>query len=236
MEKKRWQAALALILLVTAIVTFITFPVTKVEQAKFIRDSEMADKLNDEQLASLDKFTPVQRVERLPLCRSSFASLALVLGAFFVYLFFKVGGARATTCITFSGVAQASILDMVLGGVLKGALILLKKTMLVHTGLTMFFPGLDFRSLPFIVLSQFDFFSLWYLVGPGPGDRRLHPLQPQKEHRHRRPLLPFQEPDFHRLFVLHDETDGHVGRRSPACPPAARMPLPGPKHLTILYF
>jgi hypothetical protein len=56
------------------------------------------------------------------------------------------------------------MLDMVLGGVLKGALILLKKTMLVHTGLTMFVPGLDFRSLPFIVLAQFDFFSLWYLV------------------------------------------------------------------------
>jgi hypothetical protein len=163
MEKKRWRAALALILLVTAIVTFITFPITKVEQAKFIRDSEMADKLNDEQLANLDKFTPVQRASS-SLYAAVFASLALVLGAFFVYLFFKVGGAEGNYVHYFSGVAQASMLDMVLGGVLKGALILLKKTMLVHTGLTMFFPGLDFRSLPFIVLAQFDFFSLWYLV------------------------------------------------------------------------
>jgi hypothetical protein len=163
MEKKRWQASLVLILLVTAIVTFITFPITKVEQAKFIRDSEMADKLNDEQLANLDKFTPVQRASS-SLYAAVFASLALVLGAFFVYLFFKVGGAEGNYVHYFSGVAQASILDMVLGGVLKGALILLKKTMLVHTGLTMFFPGLDFRSLPFIVLAQFDFFSLWYLV------------------------------------------------------------------------
>jgi hypothetical protein len=163
MGKKRWQASLALILLVTAIVTFITFPITKVEQAKFIRDSEMADKLNDEQLASLDRFTPVQRASSA-LYAAVFASLALVLGAFFVYLFFKVGGAEGNYVHYFSGVALASMLDMVLGGVLKGALILLKKTILVHTGLTMFFPGLDFRSLPFIVLAQFDFFSLWYLV------------------------------------------------------------------------
>jgi hypothetical protein len=163
MEKKRWQAVLALIVLVTAMVTFITFPITKVEQAKFIRDSEMADKLNDEQLANLDKFTPVQRVSGA-LYAAVFASLVLVLGAFFVYLFFKVGGAEGNYVHYFSGVAWASMLDMVLGGVLKGSLVLLKKTMLVHTGLTMFFPGLDFRSLPFIVLAQFDFFSIWYLV------------------------------------------------------------------------
>jgi len=28
----------------------------------------------------------------------------------------------------------------------------------------MFFPALDFRSLPYIILSQFDFFSVWYLA------------------------------------------------------------------------
>jgi hypothetical protein len=163
MDKKRWQAALALILLVTAVVTFITFPVTKVEQAKFIRDSEMADKLSEEQLANLDKFTPTQRVTG-SLFALVFSGLTVVVAAFFVYLFFKVAGCEGNYVNYFSGVAHASILDMFLGGALKGALILLKKTMMVHTGLTMFFPGLDFRSLPFIVLAQFDFFSIWYLA------------------------------------------------------------------------
>jgi hypothetical protein len=163
MEKKRWKAALAVILLVTAVVTFVTFPISKVEQAKFIRDSEMADKLSDEQLASLDRFTPAQRINGA-LFAAVFAALALVMGAFFVYLFFKVGGAEGNYVHYFSGVALASILDMLLGGVLKSSLILIKKSIMVHTGLTMFFPGLDFRSLPFIVLSQFDFFSIWYLA------------------------------------------------------------------------
>ncbi len=163
MEKKRWQAALVVLLLVTAACTFITFPITKVEQAKLIRDSEMADRLSDEQLADLDKFTPVQRVTGA-LYAAIFSALSIIVGAFFIYLFFKVGGAEGLYANYFSAVALASILDVVLGGILKSILVVAKKTMMVHTGLTMFFPGLDFRSLPFLVLAQFDFFSIWYLL------------------------------------------------------------------------
>jgi hypothetical protein len=179
MEQKRWQAALVLVLLVTAVCTFITFPVTKTEQAKFIRDSEMAEKLSDDQLADLDKFTPVQRASGAAFS-AVFAALVLVVGSFFVYLFFKVGGAEGLYVNYFSGVAQASVLDMVLGGILKSTLVMLKKTMLVHTGLTMFFPGMDFRSLSFITLSQFDFFSLWYLAALALGIAVFAKISPKK--------------------------------------------------------
>jgi hypothetical protein len=179
MDKKRWQAALAIILLLTAIATFVTFPVTKVEQAKFIRDSEMADKLSEEQLANLDKFTPSQRLTGA-MFSAAFAGLLLVVAAFFVYLFFKVAGSEGNYVHYFSGVVHASILDMFLGGILKSSLIFMKKTMLVHTGLTMFFPGLDFRGLPFIVLSQFDFFSIWYLVALALGIAVFAKISPQK--------------------------------------------------------
>jgi hypothetical protein len=179
MEKKRWKAALAAILLVTAVATFITFPVTKVEQAKLVRDSAMADRLSDEQLAGLDHYSPGQRVSS-SLFAAAFAALALVMGAFFVYLFFKVGGAEGNYVHYFSGAALASILDMVLGGVLKSSLILVKKSILVHTGLTMFFPGLDFRSLPFIALAQFDFFSIWYLAALALGIAAFARISPKK--------------------------------------------------------
>jgi hypothetical protein len=92
------------------------------------------------------------------------AAIMLLLGAFFVYLFFKVAGAEGDFSQYFSGVALASMLDMFLGGIVKTALIAVKKTMFVHTGLTLFFPALDFRSMPFLILSQFDFFSIWYLL------------------------------------------------------------------------
>jgi hypothetical protein len=163
MEKKRWQAALAVILLVSAMLTFLTFPITKAEQARFIRDSEMADKLSEEQLASLDKFTPAQRLTG-SLVSLVFSFVMIGVAAFFVYLFFKVAGAEGLYVNYFSGVVHASILDMLIGGILKSSLVLHKKTMLIHTGLTMLFPGLDFRSLPYIILAQFDFFALWYLA------------------------------------------------------------------------
>jgi hypothetical protein len=179
MENKRWRAALAVILLVTALCTFVTFPVTKAEQAKFVRDSAMAEKLSDEQLANLDKFTPTQRFTGA-LYATVFAALTIAVAAFFIYLFFKVGGAEGLYVNYFSGMAQASLLDMGLGGILKSSLILVKKTMLVHTGLTMFFPGLDFRGLPFIVLAQFDFFSIWYLGALALGIAVFAKISPRK--------------------------------------------------------
>jgi predicted phage tail protein len=179
MEKKRWQAALAVILLVTAVCTFATFPVTKAEQAKFVRDSAMAEKLSDEQLANLDKFTPTQRVTG-SLTAAAIAALAIVVAAFFIYLFFKVGGAEGLYVNYFSGMAQASLLDMGLGMVLKSVLMLAKKTMLVQTGLTMFFPGLDFRSFSFLLLSQFDFFSIWYLAALALGIAVFAKISPRK--------------------------------------------------------
>lgn len=179
MEKKRWQAVLASILLLTAVATFLTYPITKVEQAKFIRDSAMADKLSEEQLANLDRFTPTQRLTSA-MFSLVFVGMMIVVAAFFVYLFFKVAGCEGNYVHYFSGVVHASILDMFLGGILKTSLILMKKTMLVHTGLTMFFPALDFRSLPSIVLSQFDFFSIWYLAVLALGIAAFAKISPQK--------------------------------------------------------
>jgi hypothetical protein len=179
MDKKRWLAVFILILLTTSIVTYLSYPITKVEGAKFIRDSEMANKLSEEQLANLDKFTPTQRVFGA-LYPMIWSALGMLLGAFFIYLFFKVAGVEGIFSHFFSGVVQASILDMFLGGIVKTTLVLLKKTMFVHTGLTMLAPGLDFRSMPFLLLSQFDFFSIWYLLALALGIAYFTKISTQK--------------------------------------------------------
>jgi hypothetical protein len=179
MDKKRWLAVFILILLTTAVVSYLSYPITKVEGAKFIRDSEMASKLSEEQLADLDKFTPAQRLfgalTQLPL-----AALMMLMAAFFVYLFFKVAGAEGNFSHYFTATVHASVLDMFLGGILKAVLISIKKTMFVHTGLTMFFPGLDFRSMQFLILAQFDFFSIWYLLALALGIACFAKISPKK--------------------------------------------------------
>lgn len=179
MDKKRWLAVFILILLTTAILTYLSYPITKVEGAKIIRDSEMADKLSEEQLANLDKFTSTQRIFGA-LYQIIWLAGAMLLAVFFVYLFFKAAGVEGDFSHFFSGVVHASVLDIFLGGIIKTSLILIKKTMFVHTGLTMFFPALDFRSMSFIILSQFDFFAVWYLLALALGVAYFAKISPKK--------------------------------------------------------
>lgn len=163
MSKKKWISAFILILVVTSIATYMTYPVTKSEQAKFIRNSELANRMSEEQLENLDKFTPTQRLIGT-LSPIPITALVLLVAAFFVYLFFKIGGSEGTYANFFSGVVHASVIDMVLGGILKSGLILSKKSIMVSTGLGLFAPTSDFRSLSYLFLSQFDFFTIWYLL------------------------------------------------------------------------
>lgn len=179
MDKKRWQAVFILILMTAAIVAYITYPITKVEGAKFIRNSNMAEKFSEEQLEGLDKFSPGQRLFGA-LTQMPMTAVMILLAAFFVYLFFKTAGCEGTFSNYFSGVVQASLLDLFLGGLLRGALIWIRKTMFVHTGLTMFFPALEFRSMPFIILSQFDFLSIWYLLALAAGIAHFTKISLQK--------------------------------------------------------
>ncbi len=179
MDKKRWQAVFVLILLTTAVVAYISYPVTKAEGAKLIRESEIAEKYSEEQLAGLDKFSPGQRLFGA-LTQMPLAAIIILMAAFFIYLFYKTAGCEGNFSNYFSGAVHASLLDMFFGGILRGILVWFKKTMFIHTGLTMFFPAMDFRSTPFIILSQFDFFSIWYLLALALGIAHFAKISLQK--------------------------------------------------------
>ncbi len=163
MEKKQWQAILILLLIASSIFTYITYPVSKVEQAKIVRNSEIASRIPEERLENLDKFTPGQRLTG-SLYPIAITGLALVLASFFVYLFFKIGGVEGLYVNYFSAVVNASLIDLFYGGLLRTYLVVAKKSILISFGPTVFFRGLDFRSLSYMILSQFDLFSLWYLA------------------------------------------------------------------------
>jgi hypothetical protein len=179
MSKKKWVAVFVLILAVSSFVTYLTYPVTKLEQAKFIRNSELANRLPEEQLENLDKFTPAQRLTGT-LFPIPITALTLVVAAFFIYLFFKIGGTDGTYMNFFSGVVHASIIDMVLGGILKSALVVSQKSIMVSTGLGLLSPTSDFRNLGYLVLAQFDFFTIWYLVALAFGIAQFANIKPRK--------------------------------------------------------
>jgi hypothetical protein len=140
----------------------MTYPVTKAEQAKLLKNSEFAARMSEEQLESLDKFTPAQRLAGA-LFPVPITALTMVLAAFFVYMFFKIGGTDGGYMNFFSGIVHASVIDMVLGGIVKSLLIISQKSILVSTSLSLLSPTASFRSLSYLLFSQFDFFSIWYL-------------------------------------------------------------------------
>jgi hypothetical protein len=162
MEKKTWVAVFLLILTVSSIATYVIYPITKVEQAKLLRNSEFAARMSEEQLENIDKFTPAQRMAGA-LFPLPITALTMVVAAFFIYMFFKIGGAEGSYMNFFSGVVHASVIDMVLAGIVKSLLILSQKSLLVSTSLSLFSSTASFRSFSYLLLSQFDLFSIWYL-------------------------------------------------------------------------
>ena len=162
MEKKTWVAVFLLILAMSSIATYVIYPITKVEQAKLLKNSEFAARMSEEQLENLDKFTPAQRLAG-SLFPVPITALTMVIAAFFIYMFFKIGGAEGSYMNFFSGVVHASVIDMVLAGIVKSLLIISQKSLLVSTSLSLFSQTASFRSFSYLLLSQFDLFSIWYL-------------------------------------------------------------------------
>ncbi len=179
MEKKKWVAVFLLILTVSAIATYMTYPITKAEQAKLLKNSEFAARMSEDQLESLDKFTPAQRLAGA-LFPVPITALTMVIAAFFVYLFFKIGGAEGSYMNFFSGIVHASVIDMVLGGIVKSLLIISQKSILVSTSLSLLSPTASFRSLSYLLLSQFDLFSIWYLSALALGVAQFARISPRK--------------------------------------------------------
>jgi hypothetical protein len=163
MERKKWVPPLVLVVFTATLLSYMSYPIIKVEQAKMIRGMAVADKMSEEQLDNLDKFTPAKRINET-LFQIPIQSLKIIVAAFFIYLFFKLGGAEGFYVNFFTGACYASLIDMGVGAAVKTVLILLKKSILVSTSLTLFFPGLEIRSPAYAMLSQFDLFSIWFLV------------------------------------------------------------------------
>lgn len=163
MEGKRWKAAFLVVLAAAAIFSYISYPIVKVDQARMIRESPMADKLPAEKLDSLEQFTSGQRFFGA-VSAALFTGFALLLGTFFVYLFCKLGGIEGLFIHFFAAVSAASLIDVGAGGVVRTALMLAKRSMFVSTGLAAFFPSQPVQSLSYAVLSQFDLFTFWYLA------------------------------------------------------------------------
>ncbi len=160
--QRAWPAALLLLVLATALFSFMTFPIQKADQAEMIRESRLAEQFTLDQLESMSRVTPGQRYFSM-FWSGLVLTLVLVFGTFFVYLFYKVAGTEGLYSDYFTLFANASLIDVLAGGAVRTLLTLLKGSTQVSTSLALLAPGLEKSSMTYLVLSQFDFFSLWFM-------------------------------------------------------------------------
>lgn len=163
MEKKNWLIPMILLLILSSTLSYFTFPVMKVEQAKLLRESPLADRLSEEQLANMENYTSFQRFSSLFWSGLTLV-ITLLLGTAFLYLFYKIPGCEGMFANYFSAFTVASFIDLGLGGLVKSFIILTKHDILASTSLTLLFPHMNIRSFTYVLLSQIDFFPIWFLI------------------------------------------------------------------------
>lgn len=163
MDQKQWVGSFILILLVIGICSYITLPYEMAQSAEILRDSKFADYLEYD---PADPSGPISSLRRAFLSSSTVFLLAisLAVAAFFIYLFYGIGGAEGLYVNYFSLVVNASIIHTLLPGLLSALSMPLGLDIAATTNAAVFFPSLPGKSFLALLLSQLEFFSIWYIV------------------------------------------------------------------------
>ena len=166
-EKPIWLDALIILLIVSALFTYITTPYSSKDQAEILKSSiKLQESMGEERFK--------QRIEQLEnpskslvFLRSFLLSpITFLIGFLISSLIILVIGRFSSTegnfVQVFSAYLYVNFIDKILGNALRLILILSRKSVMqTTTSLALLFPRLETTSFSFIVLSQIDFFQLW---------------------------------------------------------------------------
>lgn len=95
--------------------------------------------------------------------------ISISMGAFFVYLFFGIGGVDGTYSEFFSLVVNASVIDTLIPNVINTFFLLVWGSMAIFPNAALLVPGLEPNSFTFLALSRIEIFSIWYIVALSAG-------------------------------------------------------------------
>jgi hypothetical protein len=181
MEQQKWGATLVLLLVAVFIFTYIMVPS---QMAKLSRMVEMSE-----------EYMPFFQTDSVfpRLMTGAMAALmvfiSISVGAFFVYLFYGIGGSEGTYSNFFALVVNASVIDTLFPGFLRMLFSLGWFPLPGALSLAHLLPGLESKSFTFLALSRIELFSLWYIAAIG---GRLCQNEFQKKPVYRDDLFPLQ--------------------------------------------
>ena len=158
MAEKKWVPVFLLLVTAVCLFTYITVPI---QMAKMTENPQVTELLSEDQVAY---FAGDSVFTRLMACVTAvfFMVLSLITGAFFVYLFFGIGGSGGVYANFFSLVVNASIIDILFPNLLNTFSLLMNThffLMFTNPGLYFFFffPG----SFVYLILMRLVLFSIW---------------------------------------------------------------------------
>jgi len=151
--KPVWIDVLAVTLIALAVYTILIMPYASREA--FVHFQAEGQEAPD--LSRMPKWLLV-----IPVFFGLFSMTAVILiSSGVVYLLGRLFSPQGEFKAVLAVYLHAGLVDALLGNAARVTVALMKKTGLVFTGPTMFFPGISPRSFLFLALSPFDFFRLW---------------------------------------------------------------------------
>lgn len=162
METKRWIPAITFILIVIFILSFISLPYTLDKMSELMQNSQMSGLFEDHNL-NYESLSFIQKIFFVfPELLSVF--IVIAVGAFFTYLFFGVGGAEGLYINYFALVSSASLIDIVFPKIIDAFASIFHLNILGYFSPVALFGMVGQKSFLSILISRFDYFSIWYAI------------------------------------------------------------------------
>jgi len=166
-EKPIWLDALIILLIVSALFTYITTPYSSKDQAEILKSSiKLQERMGEESFEQWIEQLENPSKSRVFLRSFLLSPITFLIGFLISSLIILVIGRFSSTEGNFVQILSAylhvNFIDKILGNALRLILILSRKSVMqTTTSLALLFPRLETTSFSFIVLSQIDFFQLW---------------------------------------------------------------------------
>jgi hypothetical protein len=160
MEEKRWLGPFLLLVIFVFILTYLTYPI---QMQKFSEAVKLTGYISEDQVSQYFNTSVFSRF-MFSMFPAFLLSLNLVFGAFFIYLFYGIGGTEGIYVNYFSITAGASIIDILIPSLISIVSLLtgLQTSILEKPGL-IFLHGKT-GSLLYLSISQLDIFAIWYIA------------------------------------------------------------------------
>jgi hypothetical protein len=172
MKEKKWIPAFLLLAITSIIFTYVSTPL-------------QIESLSQEQQLSETQITLMQEKVQLVSFLASMGSvfmvfLSICMGAFFIYLFFGIGGSEGFYSNYFSLTVNASILDVLFPNFILTLSLISQIPISKFTNLAILLGYPDSTDLINLALIRIGIFELWYIVAISAGIARFSRLSIKK--------------------------------------------------------